>query len=267
MSFDNSKVIVTKGYLDETAEKIREKLDSTDTYTLPEFANAVDSISGGGGGTTATSIDIVTELPSTLVEGAVYLIPNGEQIVPPLPLSIDTTMNRWAVTCEVPNEAITFPYSLTLEKIKNSPKYYCFGAKAGTAADPISFVSMPRTRSSNPGDMNFAESNTVTMPTYIYKYEPATDTDWVNITADITSTDWNNHVVDYYMVHCFYSTYTMIRHSLNHISYESAWNAIDTSGRIIKQEYISEYLVYFVENGTATSQGSHTLKWVATQYN
>jgi hypothetical protein len=261
-----SKVICTKEKIDDIADAIRSKLSSQDTYTLDDMPDAIESISGGGGGTTATSIDIVTELPQTLVEGAVYLIPNGEQVVPPLPLSIDTTMNRWAVTCEVPNEAITFPYALTITKIKNSPKYYCFGAKVGTAAEPQSFVSVPRTRSSGPDEMNFAESNTVTMPTYIYKYEPATDTDWVDITADITSTDWNNYVVDHHMLHCFYSTYTMIRHSLNHIAYESKWNVIDTSGRIIKQGYISEYLVYFVESGTAISQGSHTLKWVATQY-
>ena len=226
----------------------------------------LDIPSGGGGGTTATSINIVNELPSTLVEGAVYLIPNGEQIVPPLPLSIDATMNRWAVTCEFPGEAVTFPYSLTVAKIKSSSKYYCFGAKVATTAEPQSFVSVPRTRSSYSSTMNFAESNTVTMPTYIYKYEPSVDTDWVDITASITQTDWENNVVDHNMLHCFYSTYTMIRHSLNQISYETAWNAIDTNGRIIKQGYIDEYLVYFVENGTAISQGSHTLKWVATNY-
>lgn len=220
----------------------------------------------GGGGIEVTSIDIVDALPETLVEGAVYLIPNGEQIVPPLPLSIDPTMNRWAVTCEVPNEPVTFPYSLTTAKIKNSPKYYCYGHKVAITAEPQSFVSVPRTRSSYPSMINFAESNTVTMPTYIYKYDPSTDTDWVDITANITSTDWNNNVVDHDMLHCFYSTYTMIRNSLNHISYESKWNAIDTNGRLIKQGDVNEYLVYLVESGVAVSKGSHTLKWVATNY-
>ena len=235
----------------------------TPTSPLDGWNEVNVSVSGG---ISATSIDIVTELPSTLVEGAVYLIPNGEQIVPPLPLSIDTTMNRWAVTCEFPGEAVTFPYSLTVPKIKSSSKYYCFGAKAATTAEPQSFVSVPRTRSSYSSTMNFADSNTVTMPTYIYKYEPNVDTDWVDITSTITQTDWENNVVDHNMLHCFYSTYTMIRQSLNQISYETAWNAIDTNGRIIKQGYVDEYNVYFVESGVATNLGSHDLEWVSEYF-
>lgn len=248
-------------------EVIELEITENGTYTAPEgksYNPVIVNVSGGGG--TTPSIDIVTELPIELIEGAVYLIPNGEQIVPALPLSIDPTMNRWAVTCLVPNEPVTFPYNLTIEKIKSSPKYFCFATKVATTSEPQSFISVPRTRSSYPSIMNFAESNTITMPTYIYKFEPNVDTEWVDITATITQADWENNVVDHEMLHCFYSTYTMIRHSLNQISYETAWNAIDTSGKIIKQGYINKYQVYFVENGTAVNQGVHDLKWVAENF-
>lgn len=238
--------------------------ETTLTSKLDELNARIESLTPEG--TQVSSIEIVEALPQSLTEKALYLIPNGEQVVPPLPLSIDATMNRWAVTCEVPNEPATFPYKLTLEKIKNAPKYYCFGVKVATTAEPQSFVSVPRTRSSYPSTMNFADSNTITMPTYIYKYEPSVDTDWVDITATITQGDWENNVVDHDMLHCFYSTHTMIRHSLNQISYETEWNAINTNGRLIRVGFISEYLVYFVENGIATSQGSHDLKWVADNY-
>ena len=48
MSFDNSKVIATKGYLIGAADAIRRKLGTSDTITLPNFESAIDSISGGG---------------------------------------------------------------------------------------------------------------------------------------------------------------------------------------------------------------------------
>lgn len=254
MSFDNSKVIVTKGYLDETANKIREKLSSQDTYTLPEFPSAIDSISGGG--IDATSIDIVKELPSTLVEGAVYLIPNGEQVVPALPLSIDSTMNRWAVVANIDGTP-AFPYSMTTAQIKSCTKFYAFAKNVGTTAEPQSYVGVPSTRGSYPSEMTMSDGNSVTAPTYIYKYEPTTDTDWVDVTA--TST-WGD--VDHNVLHCIYSTVTIIRRSLNQITYEKAWNFIDTNGRLIKPEDVDEYLVYFVEDGVATNLGSHDLKWI-----
>lgn len=48
MSFDNSKVIATKGYLIGAADAIRRKLESQNTITLPNFESAIDSIETGG---------------------------------------------------------------------------------------------------------------------------------------------------------------------------------------------------------------------------
>ncbi|HAV89753.1 MAG TPA: hypothetical protein DCW44_00525 [Eubacterium sp.] len=48
MSFDNSKVIATKGYLIGAADAIRRKLGTSDTITLPNFESAIDSIPSGG---------------------------------------------------------------------------------------------------------------------------------------------------------------------------------------------------------------------------
>lgn len=48
MSFDNSKVIATKGYLIGSADAIRRKLEISDTITLPNFESAIDSIPSGG---------------------------------------------------------------------------------------------------------------------------------------------------------------------------------------------------------------------------
>ena len=47
MSFDNSKVIATKGYLIGAADAIRRKLGTSDTITLPNFESAIDSIPSG----------------------------------------------------------------------------------------------------------------------------------------------------------------------------------------------------------------------------
>lgn len=56
MSFDNSKVIATKGYLIGSADAIRRKLGTSDTITLPNFESAIDSIPSGGGEPTKVKI-------------------------------------------------------------------------------------------------------------------------------------------------------------------------------------------------------------------
>lgn len=49
-----SKVICTKEKIDAIADTIRSKLSSSDTYTLDDMPDAIDSISGGGGGNYGT---------------------------------------------------------------------------------------------------------------------------------------------------------------------------------------------------------------------
>lgn len=46
----SDKVIVTKSKLTRIADKIRSKLSSTDTYLIDDMPDAIESISGGGGG-------------------------------------------------------------------------------------------------------------------------------------------------------------------------------------------------------------------------
>lgn len=45
-----AKVLISESILTAIAEAIREKLSTTDTYKPSEMADAVESISGGGGG-------------------------------------------------------------------------------------------------------------------------------------------------------------------------------------------------------------------------
>ena len=219
----------------------------------------------GGGGVEVTSIDIVDALPETLVEGAVYLIPNGEQVVPPLPLSIDTEMNRWCVCCSEDAQEI-YPRGVPKEVAKSSTKFWAYAKSVATNAEPQSFVGVPSTRGSYPEEITMGDGNSITLPTYIYEYDTTGNFEWVDITSTITSTEWNNDVVKHDRKNVLYTTYSMIRRSLNHISYETAWNLIDTNGRLIRTGDVDEYLVYLVESGVAVSQGSHTLKWVATNY-
>lgn len=45
-----AKVLISESILTAIADAIREKLSTTDTYKPSEMADAVESISGGGGG-------------------------------------------------------------------------------------------------------------------------------------------------------------------------------------------------------------------------
>lgn len=253
MSFDNSKVIVTKGYLDETADKIREKLSSQDTYTLPEFANAVDSISGGGGGTTATSIDIVTELPSTLVEGAVYLIPNGEQICPSIPTGYD-----YNIICINKNDVGSAYNRPSTQDVLNATKFWLFQHNA----------TQPRNRRDQITIITWGTSATTsTKPTKIYEYDTSGAFEWTDITDDAsTDTDFQNNTILHDNRDTIYSDTDIYRFTLGNLEYNTETNKINNLCKLTEIFYIDDFDVYFVENGTATSQGSHTLKWVATNY-
>lgn len=248
-----SKVIVTKEKIDAIANKIRSKLSSQDTYTLDDMPDAIESISGGGGGTTATSIDIVTELPQTLVEGAVYLIPNGEQVCPSIPTGYD-----YNVICINKNDVGSAYNRPSTQDVLNATKFWLFQNNA----------TQPRNRRDNIVIITWGTGATTSvMPEKILEYDTSGPFEWVDITnEETTQTDFVNNTILHDNRDTIYSTTDIYRFTLGNLEYNIETNKINNLCKLTEIFYIDDFDVYFVENGVATSQGSHTLKWVATQY-
>lgn len=254
MSFDNSKVIATKGYLIGAADAIRRKLESQDTIPLPEFEDAIDSIPTGGGGTTATSIEIVKELPITLVEGAVYLIPNGEQVCPSIPTGYD-----YNVICIDKNDIGDAYKRPSTQDVLNATKFWLFQNN----------TIQPRNRRDQITIITWGSSATTsTKPTKIYEYDTSGAFEWIDITNDAsTDTDFQNNTILHDNRDTIYSDTNIYRYTVGNLEYNTETNKINNLCKLTDIFYIDDFDVYFVENGVATSQGSHTLKWVAENYN
>ena len=256
MSFDNSKVIATKGYLTGAADAIRRKLESQDTITLPEFEDAIDSIETGGGGTTATSVKIVSELPETLVEGAVYLIPNGHQYVPEFP----TVSGGQYYACCCNNFSLVSYTVPTKTNLDNSTKFWLF----------VDDTYYPKCLRNAINTMSWGTSaTTAEKPDHIFEYDTTGNFEWkeLDLTDETVISDFANNNIKHDDRALMYSNVDVYRFTVGNIEYSNLCNSIKTDGKYKNIYYVDEFYVYFVENGTATSQGSHTLKWVAENYN
>jgi hypothetical protein len=254
----SDKVIATKNKITAIANAIRSKLSSQDTYTLDEMPDAIDSIPTGGGGTTATSVDIVDELPQTLVEGAVYLIPNGDRVIPPFP-SI-SGFDKKIVTCNVFYDA-TF---LDTDDMLNATKFWLLLSQAAG-----------KTQTNQIQKITYGGARQEVKPEYIFEYDTSGNFEWTDITTDVPQSDWELLSANAYaqgkIIHdirsVIYSDTNIIRNTVGNNEYMTVQNLINSDRQIRDAYYIDEFIVYFVENGVATSQGTHNLKWVAENYN
>ena len=179
---------IKESTLTAIGDAIRYKLESTDVYDPEvEMPEAIRSISGGG--TSVTSIDIVAELPSTLVEGAVYLIPNGGQIFPDLttvcsdlpdPNPSVSLMHYVIVTCDYTYQ----DYSrdrVTLADLANITKFWLFDGERTRAG----------TRYSVGEEITYGSSSRATPPSIIYEYDTEhPELGWVDISSEVTQEVW-----------------------------------------------------------------------------
>lgn len=240
MSFDNSKVIATKGYLIGAADAIRRKLGTSDTYTLPDFESAIDSISGGGSVYTPTYIKVqkyfnepeIGNMPDAdhplINTDWVYLESAGATVVPAFPN--DGLTNKLVVS-DVQN-----PTDDTV--IANATIFYCFSSD-----------NYPRARGSYPNEITYSGShNTQQAPTKIYSYDPTGTFEWTEITID---TDvWNNKGYDNYVNRIIYSNSDVVRNTVASNVYLMIQNIISETGKI-SNVYKTDYFdVYYCSSGT-----------------
>ena len=241
MSFDNSKVIATKGYLINSADAIRRKLGTSDTITLPNFESAIDSIPSGGGSVyTPTFIKIqkyfsepeIGSLPDNdhllIYTDWVYLESAGATIVPSFPS--DGYENKLVVS------DVQDPTDDTI--IANATIFYLFSSD-----------NTPRARGSYPNEITYSGShNTQQAPAKIYSYDPTGTFEWTEVTID--STTWNNKGYYNYVNRIVYSDNNVVRNTVASNVYLMIENIISETGKI-SNVYKTDYFdVYYCSQGT-----------------
>lgn len=243
MSFDNSKVIATKGYLIGAADAIRRKLSTSDTITLPNFESAIDSIPSGGSTPYVPSfVKIVREIPSTPTDEGIYLISSGGVLTPPIPS--DTGCDYFVITCDVEN--------VDAENVTNATKFWLLGS-----------LIAPRSRGSYSDQITYGSANTQVKADKIYEYDTTGNFEWVDITSSVTDEVWQNtgssatmrHQISY----TIYSSVNIIRNVTGDTAYDNLHNLIIESGKI-SNVYITDYFdVYYIDNNVVTSKGNKTI--------
>ena len=226
--------------------------ETTLTSKLDEINARIESLTPTG--TQVSSIEIVNTLPQSLTEKALYLIPDGEQVVPTFPI-VSELENYVVCINKYDTGANTNRPSYT--DIKNASKFWLFLN-----------ASTPRCRRDSITIITWGTgATTSTPPTKIYEYDTSGAFEWVDITDDVdTATDFTNNVILHDIRDTIYSSDDIYRYTVGNREYNIVENSINTDGKITDIYHINNFNVYFVENGIATSQGSHNLKWVADNY-
>jgi len=227
------------------------------TYTAPEGAGYSPVHVNVATGTQANLVKIVDEVPSTPTEGAVYLIPNGDRVVPPFPTI--SGVNNKIVTCNVYYDA----RFLDVDDMLSATKFWLLlSINAGT------------TQNNQVQKITYGSGRNEVKPEYIFEYDTSGDFEWTDITADVTQADWEllsaNAYAEGKIIHdirsTIYSGLDIIRNTVGNNEYMTVQNLINSDRQIRDAFYIDKFIVYYVENGIATNQGSHTLKWVVEHY-
>lgn len=206
-------------------------------------------------GTPTTGIKIVKSLPELLTEGALYLIPDGEQIVPEFPVveGLDNSvvcLNKYNVGD--PTQRPDY------YDIKNATKFWLYlsSLTPKTRRDQITVITWGN------------NATTSTPPEKIYEYDTNNpQAGWVDITDDAdTEANFQQNTISHDIRDCIFSNNDIYRWTVGNREYNIAENSINDDGKINNIYLINNFNIYLVVNGTAINQGVHDLKWVADNF-
>lgn len=181
------------------------------------------------------SINIVAELPVTLVEKAMYLTPIQEQLVPSIPN--DTGYSKFIIVANVDNALVD--YSLATE-------FYLF---AGTKL---------ATRGSYPEDLTQGNANSQTAFSKIYKYTVGGAFEWV----EYTNIDWTNNVPIHKITNVIYASENIVRNTAGTVVYQTTSNIIKSDGSYADAGIPTTYNTYFVLDGELISRGVSNISYI-----
>lgn len=208
----------------------------------------LDIPSGGGGETEVSKVKIVSALPSTVVDGTVYLVPQM-QILPAIP--DDTGLIKFIITANLDN---------ALNNYDNATEFYLMCSDLGLHT---CFVG----EEANVNQLIFTNSTGVLdsdknkPPSKIYKYTVGGSLQWVEIDA---GTFWASDVYRR-LTNVIYASETITQRRSGDFRYSTASNIVGSDGKATNLYKVIQYKVYYANNGT-TNLGNHDLKWVVANF-
>lgn len=226
------------------------------TYTTP------DGVDGYNPVTVNVSPDvyspslfkIVERLPQTLINEAIYLIPNGEQIFPACSTVCDYVIDPYPNLPLIHYVTVCANYTLvgdndrvTLADLANITKFWLFDGER----------TQPHTRYSNGNDITYGSSSRAVPPAFIYEYDKEhSELGWVDITAEVPQEVWDtgNRVV-HTTNSIVFSNIDVIRNTSGMEVYTQLYNICDKTGKVSNIYQINTFDVYYIDNGVAVSKG------------
>ena len=279
--FDD-KVVCTKSKLTAIADQIRTELEESNTYTLDDMPtkihavasagtatiepieitqngtyNATTEIDGyapvvvnvsGGSATEVSKVKIVSALPSTVVDGTVYLVPQM-QILPAIP--DDTGLTKFIITANVDD---------ALNNYDNATEYYLMCSDLALHTDFVGEGAVKNLLTfTNAGGVTSGEDSP---PTKAYKYTVGGSLQWTEITV---STIWNTESYKK-LTNVIYASENITQRRSGDFKYSPASNIVGSDGKATDLYKVLQYKVYYATNGSATNLGNHDLKWVVANF-
>lgn len=227
---------IKESTLTAIGDAIRYKLESTDVYDPEvEMPEAIRSISGGGS-LDISEVNIVSSLPSTLVDDAIYLIPSDYHLVPPIPSNLG-----YSKVCITANLDDAIP---NYEKVT---EFYLMAADIMLSNWVNDYTTYPLT----------FDSNDDTPPQKIYKYTKGGTFEWTEINV---ATFWTE---DKYRraTNIIYANSNIVRRRVgSDIAYLTTSNIIEPNGEIYRM-LRKVFNMYHVENNIAVDKGNINLDY------
>lgn len=192
--------------------------------------------------------------PDVLPEGKLYIIPKGQQVVPPIP---EDLVNIHTVICaNTFNVQGDYDY-ITYDEVLTATKFWLY------ASDKI-----PLTRRDQISKITWGTSATTSVPsTKIYEYDTSGSFAWVDITNEPdTVSNFENDLISHDVRDCLYSDVTINRYTVGNPQYLTVLNKVNSDCRINNIYYINNFDCYVVTEGVAVYDDTYNMYQIISNY-
>lgn len=210
-------------------------------------------------GIPVTDAEIVEELPvpvapDVLPEGKLYIIPKGEQVVPPIPE--DLTNIHSVICANTFNVQSDYDY-ITYDEVLTATKFWLYVSE-----------NIPRTRRDKISKITWGSGATTSVPpAKIYEYDTTGAFKWVDITNEPdTASNFENDLISHDVRDCMYSDATIDRFTVGNPQYLTVLNKVNSDCRINNIYYINNFDCYVVTEGVAVYDDTYTMYQIITNY-
>lgn len=230
-------------------------------YNVPEGTDGYNPVTVNVQlpGIPVTDAEIVEAIPvpvepDVLPEGKLYIIPKGEQVVPPIPE--DLTNIHTVICANTFNVQGDYDY-ITYDEVLTASKFWLY------ASDRI-----PLTRRDNISWITWGTSATTSVPSSkIYEYDTTGVFEWVDITNEPdTLSNFENNLISHDVRDCLYSDVTINRYTVGNPQYLTVLNKVDSNCRINNVYYINNFDCYVVTEGVAVYDDTYTMYEIISNY-